>query len=79
MLSFVQLVHLPIQPGKPQSSSTLAFDEIRQRLWVASPDNQSVSVVDATKGITWQVRAADSVSKLTALGSALAQLQIEEL
>ena len=44
---FLQLIHEPLTSTAPQHSSNIALDS-QSRLWVVNPDNNSVSVLDAT-------------------------------
>ncbi len=45
--AFTQTVFRPLTPNRPQSSTTVVFDEASQRVFNVNPDNDSVSVVDA--------------------------------
>ncbi len=49
--TFVQRVHLPATAGKPMSSATIAWQDragANPLVWSVNPDNDSVSVFDAT-------------------------------
>ncbi|MEO1172425.1 MAG: PA14 domain-containing protein, partial [Myxococcota bacterium] len=45
--TFVQSVHLPLNPAAPAASSTIAFHPDRAEVWSVNPDNDSVTVIDA--------------------------------
>ncbi len=45
--SFVQTVHYPVTPERPQSSSSIVYDDARSRIYVVNPDSDTVSAIDA--------------------------------
>ncbi|HSC88353.1 MAG TPA: PKD domain-containing protein [Polyangiaceae bacterium] len=45
--SFVQTVHYPLTPGQPRASSSIVYDPARKRVYVANPDDDTISSVDA--------------------------------
>ncbi len=53
-ITYTQRVHEPLLPGRAESSSGLALQEIANsddRLWVVNPDNNSVTVINAESGV----------------------------
>ena len=47
-VSAVQVIHNPLPAHKPSSSSTLAYDHSRQRVYVVNPDNDTLTAIDAS-------------------------------
>ena len=44
---FAQLIHLPLTAEAPVHSSTIVFDGDHQRVWIANPDNDSVTAISS--------------------------------
>jgi YVTN family beta-propeller protein len=51
--TFLQIVHLPLTPNRPNASSSVAFERPAggtARVWVVNQDNDSVTAFDAASG-----------------------------
>lgn len=46
--NYLQTVHLPVSSERPMSSSTIVYDSVLNRVWNVNPDNDSVTVIDAS-------------------------------
>ncbi len=46
--SYLQTIHLPVSLGQPAGSSTIIYDPTLERVWNVNPDNDSVTVIDAS-------------------------------
>jgi hypothetical protein len=46
--SYLQTVHLPVTTARPMNSSTIVYDSTLDRVWNVNPDNDSVTVIDAS-------------------------------
>jgi hypothetical protein len=44
----LQTVHLPVTTARPMNSSTIVYDSTLDRVWNVNPDNDSVTVIDAS-------------------------------
>ena len=46
--SFLQTIHEPLTAGAPAQSTTIVYDAAPKRIYSVNPDNDSVTIVDAT-------------------------------
>ncbi|MDA8962784.1 Ig-like domain-containing protein [Pseudomonadales bacterium] len=46
--NYLQTVHLPVTTARPMNSSTIVYDSMLDRVWNVNPDNDSVTVIDAS-------------------------------
>lgn len=70
--TFLQIVHLPLTPNRPNASSTVAFESPATgaaRVWVVNQDNDSVTAFDAASGARQAEIAVGSAPRSVAVAS----------